>query len=768
MKVFNKFLSVALSLVVVFACFAVVPVKAITYPVMGEISSSSGKASIYSLPGTPGHETAGNKNESKWLCDLANGTTIKILGSEADGDGDIWYKINYGNNFENTGYAFSARVSIKYDYVYDEAFENSLKDFPESYHEALRSLHAKYPKWQFIAHNINIDLETAVDMQYSPSDVSKRKKMVELTYGGNEWRDMRSYNAATDTWTQTYSGWTYASRDAIAYFVDPRNYLTERYVFAFLEQSYNKSLQTKEGLRTVVANTFLSKGYNNDADAYLDDLILAAEQSGVSPYVLAAAIILEVGVNGSTVTSGTYPGYEGYYNFYNWNATGNDVIGNALKFAKEKGWNSREAAIVGGAKLYADGYVSVGQDTYYYKNFNYVTSQSVDHQYAESVYATRGDATRISVAFIDNTSGTATFKIPVFENMGDRANTVPCVGHTYTNDCDESCDFCGRIRAVPHKYSNDCDTNCNICGATRTASAHVYDNNQDTTCNICGAVRSLSDVPDSWSIRVDNTGVYDLSPSSGFSGSFSMQDIIVLDTQSKEVNYYEKLDGFPLVAGHNYIIKFKTNCSDKITGSISWKKTIKADTIFPDTSASQWYNEPITYVVGRGIMTGYGDTGYFGTADGIQRQDFLVMLARYEGVDLTLYEKKSKFPDVTEDSYYKAAINWGAENGIVTGYVNGKFGVGDKITREQIVTFIYRYANYKGIDVSYSDITKQNVSKLYTDFKYVNDYAYAPVLWAIENGVIKGKTESTIAPSGNTLRCEIAQIMYNIFVNDIL
>ncbi len=378
--------------------------------------------------------TEPNTKTSSVLARVSN-VSVTVLSSvegeqAEDGGTKTWYKIKHS---EYEGYVYGAYISFppsSDDYVYDEDFEKNIENFPKSYRDALRALHSKYPNWQFVAHNIDVDLNAAIDLQYSPSDALKRKKMVELVYGGNEWRDIRSYDSEKQVWIETYKGWTYASRAAIAYFVDPRNYLSESHIFAFLEQSYNKNLQTKEGLRTVVANTFLSKGYDNDADAYIDDLMLAAEQSGISPYVLAAAIILEVGVNGSTVISGTYPGYENYYNFYNWNATGDDVIGNALKYAQAQGWNSREAAIVGGAKLYADGYVNVGQDTYYYKNYNYVTQQSVNHQFAESVYGSQKDSERISVAFTNNTEGIATFKIPVFKNMGDKASPKPTVAET--------------------------------------------------------------------------------------------------------------------------------------------------------------------------------------------------------------------------------------------------------------------------------------------------------------------------------------------------
>ena len=192
---------------------------------------------------------------------------------------------------------------------------------------------------------------------------------------------------------------------------------------------------------------------------------------------------------------------------------------------------------------------------------------------------------------------------------------------------------------------------------------------------------------------------------------------------------------------------------------------------FSDVPSNAWYTDAVKYVSENGIMTGYGGTTKFGAADNIQRQDFIVMLARYEGVDLTKYSNiMSPFPDVpnSTDCYYKAAVIWGAENKIVSGYANGKFGTGDKITREQLVTFLYRYANYKGLNTSCTMEQMTVVNSKYSDYKKVTDYAQAPVVWAITNGVISGKENGKyIAPGGNALRCEVAQIMYNIFLNEL-
>ena len=277
------------------------------------------------------------------------------------------------------------------------------------------------------------------------------------------------------------------------------------------------------------------------------------------------------------------------------------------------------------------------------------------------------------------------------------------------------------------------------------------------------------EIPDNWVISVSKTGVYSLRPNSNYTANFSADDIDVFDAARNVVKYNQEHGGFPLVAGQEYTVTFKTDPSQDISGAIVWLKTKVTEKIFSDVPTSEWYNDAVTYSVGRGIISGYGGTTKFGPGDNIQRQDFLVILARLDGVDLTSYgNKKSAFPDVPEGSYYEAAVNWGSEKGIVSGYHNGKFGVGDKITREQLVTFLYRYAGYKGLNTSYTTTQKNKVKNAYIDYKNVTDYAQDPVIWAVTNSVINGKTPTTIVPGGNALRCEVAQIMYNIFKNDIL
>lgn len=434
------------------SCLTFVSVKAVTYPMLGEIASSNGKAKIYSLAGTTGHEAAAeNKNKSQFLCELTNGTAIKVLAEEIDGDGDKWYKINYGENFANTGYAVVNKVALKYEYEFDENFEENLKNFPESYHDALRSLHAKYPNWRFVANNFDLTFKEAVEAQYGVSNVKDTRKWVEFTYGGNEWRDIRGYNAETDTWETLESRWTYASRAAIEYFMDPRNSLNEDMIFAFMQQSYQEDENMQNNLRTVIKGTFLENGYDKDGDgkvesdadknAYIEDLIAAAKESKVSPYVLAATIIVEQGTNGeSNLISGTYPGYEGYYNFFNFAASGSttaDIAKSGLEYAKKNGWSSRSAAITGGAKNYADGYISIGQDTYYYKDFN-VVKEVWNHQYAAALYDAWTNAKYLKKGCVTSTDAIITFSIPVFAEMPETACPIPSVNSSSGGDNSET------------------------------------------------------------------------------------------------------------------------------------------------------------------------------------------------------------------------------------------------------------------------------------------------------------------------------------------
>ncbi len=182
--------------------------------------------------------------------------------------------------------------------------------------------------------------------------------------------------------------------------------------------------------------------------------------------------------------------------------------------------------------------------------------------------------------------------------------------------------------------------------------------------------------------------------------------------------------------------------------------------LFPDVVYGVWYTNAVLFNVEHNYFSGYGN-GYFGPADNIQRQDFVVILSRIAGADLSAYEgQNGGFADVPANDYYSAAVTWAKENNILSGYANGLFGVGDPITREQACKIFYNYC-HGSVEGNTSAILAN-----YPDGAAVSDWAKDYVAWAAENHVVGGN--GTLNPVGNANRAEMAQIIMNMSNNDIL
>ena len=182
--------------------------------------------------------------------------------------------------------------------------------------------------------------------------------------------------------------------------------------------------------------------------------------------------------------------------------------------------------------------------------------------------------------------------------------------------------------------------------------------------------------------------------------------------------------------------------------------------IFPDVANEAWYYNAVAFNVAKGYFHGYGN-GTFGPADNIQRQDFVVVLAKIANADLSAYKgQNGGFADVPTNDYYSAAVAWARDNKILSGYADGRFGVGDPITREQACKIFYSYC--KG-SVS-GDVNA--VLAGYPDGGNVSDWARTAVAWAAQNGVVGGNGK--LNPVGNANRAEMAQIIMNMSNNSIL
>ncbi|MBE6827949.1 MAG: hypothetical protein E7514_04955 [Ruminococcaceae bacterium] len=179
--------------------------------------------------------------------------------------------------------------------------------------------------------------------------------------------------------------------------------------------------------------------------------------------------------------------------------------------------------------------------------------------------------------------------------------------------------------------------------------------------------------------------------------------------------------------------------------------------VFPDVAEGAWYYEAVQYCAQHKFINGYQD-GRFGPNDALQRQDFVVILANIAGADLSGYTS-CKLSDVQMSAYYGKAVAWAVDKGIIAGYQNGKFGVGDPITREQVATILYRYMKSPAVSDVDSKLAK------FPDKGNISEFAKAPLAWAVENNIISGMQDGTVAPKSTAVRAQIASIIMRMDQN---
>lgn len=375
---------------------------------------------------------------SNYIDNFDKGVELTLLDKNAgtgNGCSGTWYKGQYGSAvgyvcglFAKIEEVLEEEVIKPEDY---QEYSEYLKElgFPDNYISKLLELHVKHPEWQFKVMNVDIDFNNFIKLEYD--GYSKGWSLIEDTgryYDGYKSFDSWSYNYLTDVFSNNFSGggsnWYAASRETIAYYVDPRNFLDERYIFMFENLSYNKNYHTRDGIELMLKGTFMESGYadTENQKTYADAFIDAALKHNVSPYVLVSRVIQEIGAKGSTIVSGKVSGYEGYYNFYNIKAYGNsasETIANGLKHAVSQGWNTHYKAIVGGASFLGDDYVSQGQDSLYLQKWDIVGSNIVNHQYMQNIQAPYHEASKTYNGYKNAglINSSLVFTIPVFKNM---------------------------------------------------------------------------------------------------------------------------------------------------------------------------------------------------------------------------------------------------------------------------------------------------------------------------------------------------------------
>ena len=370
---------------------------------------------------------------------VSYGDSLTILSETTDSSGAKWYKISCGNV---TGYVSAAYVQLPSSCSQgssDADFESYMtkQGFPESYKPYLRKLHEQHPKWIFTAQKLGVDWNTALK-----EECVVGRNLVHSSALAS-WKSMEkgAYDFNGGYWYGLDGSWVAASKEIIMYYMDPRNFLNDTYIFMFENQSYDPSYQTESGVKTILADTFMSRSYTcpdtKKKYTYSQTFMDAAKKSGVSPYHLASRCRNEQGVNGAPQSLGTVKGYENYFNFFDIQAYATSTMTAAemgCKYAKTTNptyllpWTNQYKSIVGGSIFLGTGYITKGQDTLYLQKFDMVDGGNglYYHQYMTCVFGQANEAISLKNAYSQDILNSAMeFKIPVYNNMPDKLCPKP-------------------------------------------------------------------------------------------------------------------------------------------------------------------------------------------------------------------------------------------------------------------------------------------------------------------------------------------------------
>lgn len=366
--------------------------------------------------------------------------------------------------------------------------------FPTSYQESLIALKKLHPDWQFVAFNTGLSWAECFTPEaelYPTRNLALARNKEGGFYFPTSWYSTTipgSYNTTTGTWTPFDSGnWYQASEEAIAYCMDPRNFLTEQQIFQFFDSASPLDDVSSVKAVSAVINTIGNDYWTRDPevmDVYdyteevpnplYEEYLKAMEEDGawedeipeetitekhyISYIEAICQITKELNLNAATVAvrlrqehgnadseliTGTYPFYledgteilGGYYNYFNIGAGGNtkaEIYTNGLREAYADGWNTRYKALLGGAEKYNGLYIANGQTTLYSQKFNVdgSSSRAFWGQYMQNITAPQTESLSLynSLASSNLLDYNHTFVIPVFSDMPE----TPCPYPTET------------------------------------------------------------------------------------------------------------------------------------------------------------------------------------------------------------------------------------------------------------------------------------------------------------------------------------------------
>lgn len=326
----------------------------------------------------------------------------------AKGSSKTWYKVRYGSKYY---YVCSSYVKLVKNAVSEpkaaapanDKYDRYLEDqgFPKKYRAKLTALHKAHPNWKFVAYKTNI---------------SWSKALAKQTSGGRSLVSGVFPSSYRDGSRQYEKGWYKASSKVVAYYMDPRNFLTESSIYMFEDLTYKPEYQTAEAVNEILRPSKLPAcGFTANI------FVKAAKANNVSPVFLASRARQETG-NGGAAVNGTKVLGKKVYNPFNIGAFGGtNPLYNGLIYAYGKGWTTPAKAVRGGSLEIAKNYIHKGQYTGYYQRFNVRNGEGKvgTHQYMTNIMASYSEAlsTKASYKKYGISSQPLVFEIPVYTGM---------------------------------------------------------------------------------------------------------------------------------------------------------------------------------------------------------------------------------------------------------------------------------------------------------------------------------------------------------------
>lgn len=230
---------------------------------------------------------------------------------------------------------------------------------------------------------------------------------------------------------------------------------------------------------------------------------------------------------------------------------------------------------------------------------------------------------------------------------------------------------------------------------------------------------------------------------------YELDKLAVYDEDGDKIGLKDKGDG-------KFTFEMpKSDVEIEVSFALIEDEAVKAN--FADVAADAWYADAVQYVYENGMMSGTSETTF---SPDLTTTRGMIVTILYRLENEPTVTGTTAFTDVAADQYYANAVAWAAQNGIVSGIDATTFAPNNAITREQMAAILYRYAQFKGYDVS----AKADLS-VYTDAAQVSTYATNAMAWANGAQLITGTSQATLTPAGNATRAQVATILMRFCEN---